>query len=151
MLTIQQYDKSDTPQHISLCPFLIISVMVLLKRVLCFSKRSLIYTVIYVFLQSKNPSIPTYFTNRALCYLKQKQWDLACQDCKRALELDSCVVKAHFFQGQAQLELCLYDESIASLMRGKIVTSDRVYSTGEMIISTAPFTGEILNKFTVCP
>ena len=70
------------------------------------------------FFQSKNPNVPTYFTNRALCYLKQKQWELACQDCKRSLELDNGLVKGHFFQGQALLEINLYDEAIASLLRG---------------------------------
>lgn len=61
----------------------------------------------------------TLFTNRALCHLKQKQWDVACQDCKRALEMDSSLVKGHFFLGQALLELTLYDEAIPSLLRGR--------------------------------
>ncbi len=49
---------------------------------------------------AKNPTVATFFTNRALCYLKTKQWELACQDCKRALEIDSSSVKGHFFNGQ---------------------------------------------------
>ena len=49
----------------------------------------------------KNSSVPTYFTNRALCYLKKSQWDLVIRDCKRALDLDPNLVKAHFFMGQA--------------------------------------------------
>ena len=49
----------------------------------------------------KNSSVPTYFTNRALCYLKKCQWDLVIKDCKRALDLDPNLVKAHFFMGQA--------------------------------------------------
>ena len=53
---------------------------------------------IYIFFQGKSPAIPTYFTNRALCYIKLTQWELACQDCKRGLELDSSLVKGHFFQ-----------------------------------------------------
>jgi len=47
-----------------------------------------------------------------------KQWQLACQDCRSALEFDSSHVKAHFFAGQALLEMKLYDEAIASLLRG---------------------------------
>ena len=68
--------------------------------------------------QAKNPSVPAFFTNRALCYLKLKQWDSASLDCKRALELDSSLVKAHFFHGEALLETNMYDEAIASLTRG---------------------------------
>ena len=41
-------------------------------------------------------------------------------DCRRALEMDSSAVKAHFFLGQALLEQELYDEAIASLKRGVI-------------------------------
>ncbi|KOB73906.1 Uncharacterized protein OBRU01_09895, partial [Operophtera brumata] len=53
----------------------------------------------------KNPSVSTYFTNRALCYLKLKRWELACQDCRRALDIDSNQVKGHFFLGQALVDL----------------------------------------------
>ncbi len=77
------------------------------------------YIYICDLFQSKNPSVPTFFTNRALCYLKMKQWELACQDCKRALEMDNTLIKGHFFHGQANMEMNLCDEAIASLMRGK--------------------------------
>ena len=69
--------------------------------------------------QSINPNISTFYTNRALCYLKLKQWQMVCQDSRIAAELDPCLVKAHFFIGQALLEMKLYDEAIASLMRGE--------------------------------
>ena len=72
----------------------------------------------YNLLQMKNPNTPTYFTNRALCYLKQRNWELASQDCQRALELDRNLVKGHFFLGQAMVELGLYDEAITHLMKG---------------------------------
>ena len=62
--------------------------------------------------------MPIYYTNRALCHLKLKQWQSALQDCRLALEVDSSLVKAHFFAGQAQLELKMYDEAIMSLMQG---------------------------------
>jgi len=48
-------------------------------------------------------------------------WDAVCQDCRRAIETDSSLVKAYFFQGQALCELELYDESIASLKRGELL------------------------------
>lgn len=63
--------------------------------------------------------MPTYFTNRALCHLKMKRWDSSCQDCRRALDMDSTLVKAHFFLGQALLELDNYDEAIKHLQRGE--------------------------------
>ena len=47
----------------------------------------------------KNPSIPHYYTNRALCYLNQKRWPLAIQDAKQALEKDPNLVKGHFYLG----------------------------------------------------
>lgn len=69
-------------------------------------------------LQIKNPAKPTYFTNRALCHLKLKRWDQACQDCRKALDLDQTLVKGHFFLGQSLLELECYDEAIKHLQRG---------------------------------
>ncbi len=69
-------------------------------------------------MQIKNPSVPTYFTNRALCYLKLKRWEQTCQDCKRALDIDPNHVKGHFFLGSALLELENYDEAIKHLQRG---------------------------------
>ena len=73
----------------------------------------------HILFQTKNPNVPAFFTNRALCHIKLKQWESANQDSKRAIELDSSLVKAHFFHGQALLELSLYDEAITSLTRGK--------------------------------
>lgn len=67
----------------------------------------------------KSPNTPTYFTNRALCYLKKKQWERAAQDCRNALDLDRALVKGHFFLGQALVELGVYDEGVGSLKRGK--------------------------------
>ena len=66
----------------------------------------------------KNSSVATYFTNRALCYLKLKLWESVIQDCRRALDLDKTSVKAHFFQGEAMLELHQYDDAIPLLRRG---------------------------------
>ena len=69
-------------------------------------------------LQIKNPSTATFFTNRALCYLRLKQWELAIQDCRRALELDRRLVKGHYFMGLALTELNHNEEAIASLSKG---------------------------------
>lgn len=75
------------------------------------------------FTQIKNQAVPTYFTNRALCYLKLKRWEQTCQDCKRALDIDSNHVKGHFFLGSALLELESYDEAIKHLQRGVFLSS----------------------------
>ena len=71
-------------------------------------------------LQIKNPSTATFFTNRALCYLRLKQWELAIQDCRRALELDRRLVKGHYFMGLALTELNHNEEAISSLNKGTI-------------------------------
>jgi len=83
----------------------------------------------------KNPNMPTYYTNRALCYLKTKQWELACQDCKHALEMDNSLVKGHFFHGQALIELSLYDEAISSLMRAHDLAKEQKLNFGDDIAS----------------
>ncbi|XP_054707169.1 E3 ubiquitin-protein ligase CHIP-like [Uloborus diversus] len=80
-----------------------------------------------------NPQIPTYFTNRALCYLKLHQWELACQDCRRALELDCTSVKGHFFFGQALLELENYDEAIKYFQRASDLAKDQSRNFGDDI------------------
>jgi tetratricopeptide (TPR) repeat protein len=70
-------------------------------------------------LKAKSPTMATLFTNRALCFLKLKKWDLAATDCRRALEIDSRIVKGYYFLGQALLEQQFYDESIKSLQKGR--------------------------------
>lgn len=82
-----------------------------------------------------NPQIPTYFTNRALCYLKLHQWELACDDCRRALEMDSGSVKGHFFYGQALLELESFDEAIKYLQRAADLAKDQKLNFGDDIAS----------------
>lgn len=80
----------------------------------------LVYWFCFFFfsLQIKNPTNATYFTNRALCYLKLKRWEQSCQDCRRALDMDQNLVKGHFFLGQSLLELEFFDEAIKHLQRG---------------------------------
>merc|ERR1712038_1450909 len=62
-----------------------------------------------------NPNIPTYYTNRALCYMKNNRWAQAVQDSKAALERDSSLVKGHFYLGTSLLELDKLDEAIKHL------------------------------------
>ena len=76
------------------------------------------YFDILVLFKTKSPSMAALFTNRALCYLKLKKWELASNDCRHALELDSNNVKGYYFLGQALLEQNMFDESIKYLQKG---------------------------------
>lgn len=81
----------------------------------------------------KNPYTATYFTNRALCYLKLKQWESAILDCRRALELDKTLVKGHYFMGLALTEQNHHDEAIASLKRANDLAKDSKKNFGDDI------------------
>lgn len=81
----------------------------------------------------KNPTNATYFTNRALCHLKLKRWEQSCQDCRRALDMDQNLVKAHFFLGQCLMELELYDESIKHLQRAFDLAKEQKQNFGDDI------------------
>ncbi|XP_045213332.1 E3 ubiquitin-protein ligase CHIP-like [Mercenaria mercenaria] len=81
----------------------------------------------------KNPYTATYFTNRALCYLKQKHWENAILDCRRALELDKTLVKGHYFMGLALNEQNHHDEAIASLKRANDLAKESKKNFGDDI------------------
>lgn len=81
----------------------------------------------------KNPSVALYFTNRALSYLKLHQWELTCQDCRRAIDLDTSSVKGHFFLGQALLELDSLDEAVLHLQRAAELAKDQKLNFGDDI------------------
>ncbi|XP_022830864.1 E3 ubiquitin-protein ligase CHIP [Spodoptera litura] len=81
----------------------------------------------------KNPSVATYFTNRALCHLKMKKWEATCQDCRRALDIDNNQVKGHFFLGQALVELDCYDEAIKHLHRANDLAREQKLNFGDDI------------------
>jgi len=86
--------------------------------------------------QLSDPNVSVFYTNRALCHLKLKQWQLALQDCRQALEVDSSLVKAHFFAGQALLELKMYDEAIMSLMQGNFIGVLTLSTLNEYLLFT---------------
>jgi len=67
---------------------------------------------------NKGASSSIFFSNRALCYLKLKQWEKAIADCKSTIENDSESIKGNFFMGQSEMELERYDEAINHLSRG---------------------------------
>ena len=62
----------------------------------------------------QNGDKATYYVNRALCYIKLKQWDRVYQDARHGLDLDPNYVKAHAYLGQYYIEQQRYDEAITS-------------------------------------
>ncbi|XP_044585932.1 E3 ubiquitin-protein ligase CHIP [Cotesia glomerata] len=83
----------------------------------------------------KNPAQAPYFTNRALCHLKLKRWESSCQDCRRALDMDPCLVKGHFFLGLALLELEAFDEAIKHLQRAVDLAKEQKLNYGDDMTS----------------
>jgi len=83
----------------------------------------------------KNPNNATYFTNRALCYIKMKKFDSSCQDCRRALDMDQNLIKGHFFLGLSLVELNLYDEAIKHLQRAQDLGKEQKLNFGDDIAS----------------
>ncbi|OVA05821.1 U box domain [Macleaya cordata] len=61
------------------------------------------------------PNVPVYWTNRALCHRKRNEWQRAEEDCRKALQLDSNSVKAHYILGLALLQREEYAEGVQQL------------------------------------
>ncbi|XP_078434017.1 carboxyl terminus of HSC70-interacting protein [Wolffia australiana] len=61
------------------------------------------------------PDVAVYWTNRALCHKKRNDWDKVEEDCRKALELDSSSVKAHYMLGVSLLEKKDYANGIKEL------------------------------------
>jgi STIP1 family protein 1 len=83
----------------------------------------------------KNPHNPTYFTNRALCYIKMKKFEASCQDCRRALDMDQNLIKGHFFLGLSLTELHSFDEAIKHLQRAQDLGKEQKLNFGDDITS----------------
>ncbi|KAG5674702.1 hypothetical protein PVAND_004654 [Polypedilum vanderplanki] len=83
----------------------------------------------------KNPNNPTYFTNRALCYIKLKRYESSSQDCRRALDMDQNLIKGHFFLGISLLELEYFDEAIKHLQRAQDLGKEQKLNFGDDIAS----------------
>ena len=77
-----------------------------------------VYNVQYIWSQKDTPAKPTLYTNRALCCLKLGNWSQVVEDCEKAAQLDPSIIKAHFYKGQALIELGRYDGAIVSLKKG---------------------------------
>ncbi|XP_050587304.1 E3 ubiquitin-protein ligase CHIP [Bombus affinis] len=83
----------------------------------------------------KNPTQALYFTNRALCNLKLKRWESSCLDCRRALDIDPCLVKGHFFLGLALLQMELFDEAVKHLQRAVDLAKEQKLNYGDDMTS----------------
>lgn len=81
----------------------------------------------------KSPNSSTFYTNRSLCYLKQKKWTQAITDCQHAIEIDSKSVKGHFFLAQAYLEQQCFDEAIANFKQAHELAKDQKLNFGDDI------------------
>ncbi|KAI9273717.1 hypothetical protein BY458DRAFT_508018 [Sporodiniella umbellata] len=66
----------------------------------------------------KDPNVPTYYTNRALCNLKSEKYDQVVNDCRKAIELDSSIVKGYYLLGQALTEKKQHTEALNKLKIG---------------------------------
>jgi len=82
---------------------------------------------------NKGPSPAVFYSNRALCHLKLKQWELAITDCKLTIENDSQSVKGNFFMGQSEMELERYDEAISHLARAHDLARQQKQNFGDDI------------------
>ncbi|CAI8029937.1 STIP1 homology and U box-containing protein 1 [Geodia barretti] len=82
-----------------------------------------------------HPNVATNFTNRALCYIKLNQWNLAVEDCQKAIQLDQNLIKAHFFFGLALTELESFDDAIMELIKANDLAWQQRRNFGEDIAS----------------
>ncbi|KAK1832081.1 U-box domain-containing protein [Podospora conica] len=64
-----------------------------------------------------NPDSPVLYTNRTMARLKMKMWEAAISDCNECLRIFPDNMKAHYYLGQAHLELANYDEALEHAQR----------------------------------
>ncbi|CAF1936425.1 hypothetical protein Bca4012_074843 [Brassica carinata] len=64
-----------------------------------------------------SPKVPVYWTNRALCHMKRKDWTRVEEDCRKAIQLDHDSVKAHYMLGLALLQKEEYADGVKALQR----------------------------------
>jgi STIP1 family protein 1 len=81
-------------------------------------------------------NVSTYYINRALCYFKIQNWGKTVEDCRKAIDLDSNSVKAHFYLGQALSEMNFHDEAIVNLKKSHELTKILNENYGDEITRT---------------
>lgn len=82
---------------------------------------------------SQNPEVSSYYSNRALCYLKLQKWIQTIEDCRRALDLDSNLIKPHFFLGQALAETGNLDDALRHLQKANELAKANKMNFGDDI------------------
>lgn len=81
----------------------------------------------------------TLHTNRAVCYLKLGQWQEAIGDCQQAIQIDSSLVKGHFFMGQALVELKKFDDALVCLKTAHELAKQQRKNFGEDITAAVRY------------
>ena len=99
--------------------------------------------VFWIWPQKTTSSKPTLYTNRALCCLKLENWSQVVQDCEKAVQLDPSSIKAHFYKGQALIELGKYDGAIVSLKKGVCMDTIKVVIISHSLFLTYTVDREI--------
>ncbi|KQJ94849.1 E3 ubiquitin-protein ligase CHIP [Brachypodium distachyon] len=77
-------------------------------------------------------NVAVYWTNRALCFKKRNEWDRVEEDCRRAIQLDSHSVKAHYMLGLALLNKQELAEGIKELEKA-LELGRGAHPTGYMV------------------
>ncbi|KAJ1537660.1 hypothetical protein HK405_014445, partial [Cladochytrium tenue] len=85
----------------------------------------------------KNPTNPVYYTNRALTFLRLRQFERCISDCEKAIEIDARNVKGHYLLGQALVELgpSRLNEAIAALKKAYSVAIEQKIGYADEIAS----------------
>jgi STIP1 homology and U-box containing protein 1 len=80
-----------------------------------------------------NPDSPILYTNRTMARLKMKMWESAIADCNECLRICPDNMKAHYYLGQAHLELGNYEEALTCAQKAYKMCVD----TGDKSLSAA--------------
>ncbi|CAG8586605.1 31391_t:CDS:1 [Gigaspora margarita] len=76
----------------------------------------------YTLAINKDPNNSVYYTNRALCYLKIKNYVNVIADCEMAIKQDPTSVKGYYMLGQALTEQIDFDTAIKNLQKAYDLT-----------------------------
>eukprot|EP00002_Diphylleia_rotans_P015429 TRINITY_DN2995_c0_g1_i4.p1 TRINITY_DN2995_c0_g1~~TRINITY_DN2995_c0_g1_i4.p1 ORF type:complete len:227 (+),score=44.87 TRINITY_DN2995_c0_g1_i4:44-724(+) len=69
--------------------------------------------------------VSVYYSNRALCHLRLKNYKHVLQDCAKAIERDSISYKAFYYQGQARVGLRDYRLAVESFKKSYDLVPER--------------------------
>lgn len=78
------------------------------------------------------PDVAIYWSNRALCYFKRKDWTRVEEDCRTVIKLDNNSIKAHYMLGLSILEREDYAGGIKELEKAIELGRD-VKPAGNMV------------------